>query len=384
MDRQIEGASAGDTESCRLLFELAPMCLFVVDAQGRVLKANRAARRLVCAEGEQEIRGLRLLDCFDGCDAEQARGLIEGPEPATTGEIFLRAPPGGRRYRLAVTVLPIGNPAGPVTRLIGLQRAIAGSGANPGAGIVAESVAAPGGKVDFHIKRMSSAGLISDVEQRVCRRISASLHDAVGQPLQAIKLGLAQLRRVKWTPRQRHTELLDQLIAEVGVVLHEIRAVCRELRPVSEPPLKLAEAIRRRCNALNARTPAAIMVQGDDAAALGLAEHARRQCLFALSEALSNAVRHARARTIDVVMASPTANIFSVCVRDDGIGFDLGDIGENTGLGLTLIRERAESVGGSARIESKPGNGTLVELYFPIALVSVGALTLKGEPVSPA
>jgi signal transduction histidine kinase len=83
-------------------------------------------------------------------------------------------------------------------------------------------------------------------------------------------------------------------------------------------------------------------------------------------------LRHARARNIVVRAETLDNGRVRLEVRDDGCGFDLRDVGVRirdgrhaSGFGLSNIRERAAAVGGSARIDSEPGQGTRVLVDVP-------------------
>lgn len=82
-------------------------------------------------------------------------------------------------------------------------------------------------------------------------------------------------------------------------------------------------------------------------------------------EALQNVLRHAEAAECAVTLSSSRSAV-RVEVRDDGIGFDTAST-EGTGLGLTTMRERMESVGGRCTIQSKPFAGTTVTFTVPLA-----------------
>ena len=77
-------------------------------------------------------------------------------------------------------------------------------------------------------------------------------------------------------------------------------------------------------------------------------------------EAVSNAVRHARAATIQMEISYTDSGIV-LRVQDDGVGFDPVIVQTNGHYGLTSMQERAEAAGGRLRLESRPGHGTLVE-----------------------
>ncbi len=82
-------------------------------------------------------------------------------------------------------------------------------------------------------------------------------------------------------------------------------------------------------------------------------------------EALNNALKHARATTLNVVLRVDQGNVV-LEVADDGGGFDVPEANGNGGLGLTSMRERAEALGGVLRITSTQGAGTRVCLCVPL------------------
>jgi len=82
-------------------------------------------------------------------------------------------------------------------------------------------------------------------------------------------------------------------------------------------------------------------------------------------EAMHNALRHAQAQRIELVLAPLGRRGAVLTVADDGIGFDPRDDAALRGLGLQSMRQRADSVGGRVRVESSPGQGTTVRLEVP-------------------
>jgi signal transduction histidine kinase len=85
-----------------------------------------------------------------------------------------------------------------------------------------------------------------------------------------------------------------------------------------------------------------------------------------VQESLTNAVRHAKARRLEVALEVAQAGVRAK-VTDDGCG--LGPAPANgAGMGLLGMRERARAHGGQLTIESRPGAGTAVSLHLPLAL----------------
>jgi signal transduction histidine kinase len=97
----------------------------------------------------------------------------------------------------------------------------------------------------------------------------------------------------------------------------------------------------------------------------------RETMLRVMREALANAIRHGHARRIAVTLEAD--DDLRLRIADDGAGFDVdrpgaesdGDGGSQTGLGLVSMRERAEMIGASLLLDSRPGQGTTVELVIP-------------------
>jgi signal transduction histidine kinase len=87
-------------------------------------------------------------------------------------------------------------------------------------------------------------------------------------------------------------------------------------------------------------------------------------------ELLHNVVKHSKAQNANVMIDKENGH-FHLKVTDDGLGFDplmLGAPSVEGGFGLYSIRERLLAIGGSLRIESAPGTGTVVTAIVPAAL----------------
>jgi NarL family two-component system sensor histidine kinase LiaS len=93
----------------------------------------------------------------------------------------------------------------------------------------------------------------------------------------------------------------------------------------------------------------------------------KEQCFLSLREALTNTVKHAKASRIDVALEVLASESLNLRITDDGVGFNTARMFDlPAGLGLSMISERAESIGGSAQILSTPGKGTTVTITVPL------------------
>lgn len=84
-----------------------------------------------------------------------------------------------------------------------------------------------------------------------------------------------------------------------------------------------------------------------------------------VQEALANVRRHAHARRVEIQLVRDT-HLLRAEVRDDGVGFDPGQVAADR-FGVQSIQERARLFGGTAHIQSTPGNGTLVLAEIPLS-----------------
>jgi NarL family two-component system sensor histidine kinase LiaS len=86
-------------------------------------------------------------------------------------------------------------------------------------------------------------------------------------------------------------------------------------------------------------------------------------------ELLTNVIKHAKAKQVDIFIAKEGPYMF-IRVMDDGVGFDTSEpgtrTGKSSGYGLFSIRERLSSLGGHLEVKSRPGKGTRVSITVPL------------------
>jgi signal transduction histidine kinase len=186
-------------------------------------------------------------------------------------------------------------------------------------------------------------------------RIAHDLHDSLGGLLTAAHLISSDLaKRLSSADR----ELAARTVAYVAEAMQQVRAACESLVDTRDPATALADIAATadgvggvRCTAEIA--PDAPLPHGADGRALALI----------VREAVTNAVRHARARSIAVAAAADEGRLV-VSVVDDGDGMPDGP---STGLGLASMTDRAARLGASLTFEPTPGGGTTVRLTRPAA-----------------
>jgi signal transduction histidine kinase len=200
------------------------------------------------------------------------------------------------------------------------------------------------------------------------QRIARDLHDETGQALTAIGLGLRGLEsRMSRDPGQA-AETLHELQTLTADSLQELQRLMADLRPSHLDDLGLSAALRWYAGKIEERYPLRIFVEivGDERP---LEDAAKIAVFRIVQEALNNVLKHSEAKNTRVQLEF-TSEGMRATVRDDGCGFDMDRIrviqsSSRPSLGLAGIQERAALLGGTAVIQSKPGQGTLVEAFIP-------------------
>jgi hypothetical protein len=148
--------------------------------------------------------------------------------------------------------------------------------------------------------------------------------------------------------------------------LRELRAIVDSLEPVEGDLGVVLGNIRYRMRAALEESGAKLLWQVEPLPALpDLTPEKVLNIQRIVLEALTNALRHAAARTVAVsARAVADRNVIVIAIADDGAGFDLAATAG--GRGLRSMRERAAKIGVALDIRSQPGHGTTVTLEFPI------------------
>ena len=190
--------------------------------------------------------------------------------------------------------------------------------------------------------------------------LARELHDELGALLTAAKLDVARIRRMTKTAapeideRLRHmSELLDQ-----GIALK--RRIIEDLRPSALSNLGLVPALEILTREFTQRSGLQLNLELIEAHT----EDADRLALYRLvQEALTNVLRHAKAKSVRVTLGEADGWL-QLQIRDDGQGFNPEAVGAGH-HGLLGMRYRIESLGGTLQLLSAPGRGTLVLARLP-------------------
>jgi signal transduction histidine kinase len=227
---------------------------------------------------------------------------------------------------------------------------------------------------------------VLETQEKERRAIALELHDDVGQDLAALNLlQRSMLHAPSAASAAEDAAKLADCVAITQSIYDRIGDIALKLRPSVLDRLGFLAAlnwyIRQAAKRSNCEISLTTASVPDD-----LPEAVSVAAFRIVQEAVSNAMRHAGARCIDVLVSCED-RCFRVCVIDDGAGFDVQAVEHDTdpfaGFGLLGMKERARITGGSLTLQSSIGGGTRVEAEFPLsadpAHASAGAFPLAAQ-----
>ncbi len=220
--------------------------------------------------------------------------------------------------------------------------------------------------------RASRERLVAALEEER-RRIRRDLHDGLGPTLTAVTLQTDAARTLLARDPKGADAMMAEVRSDISAAILEVRRLVYDLRPPALDELGLVGALRQQAaHFAEARgreqgsvRPLDVIVDAPEP--LPELPAAVEVAAFRIvAEAVTNAARHADARTCRVGLTADGA--LQLAVEDDGRGIDPGAPG---GIGLRSMRERASELGGSVTVSSATPHGTRVAASLPLQLPAV-------------
>jgi len=228
-------------------------------------------------------------------------------------------------------------------------------------------------KSESKLRALSSQLLVAQEQER--QRIASELHDGIGQSLSAIKFmienSLNACRAVCGTETaEANLEMLGAIAKKTKDAIEETRRVAMELRPPMLDDLGIVATLDWFCREFQTIYPHITIAKRVELQENNIQGELKVAIYRIVQEGLNNVAKHTKADRVHLDLAAVRGQI-ALCIRDNGQGFDLlasgGSGGENghRGLGLQSMRERTELSGGTFKIESSRGAGTVIHAWWP-------------------
>jgi signal transduction histidine kinase len=197
------------------------------------------------------------------------------------------------------------------------------------------------------------------------RRWARELHDETLQGLGALRLALSAARRASGPDVWRTA--LDDAVTELDTEIANLRGIISDVRPAALDELGTGAAIEALADRIRHRgieVELELDLDWEAGRANTRHEDELETAVYRIAqEAMTNGLKHSGADGLRVEISEAEGYV-TVCVRDDGQGFD--PAGGWEGFGLVGMRERVELLGGGLNVESAPGAGTTVTARLPV------------------
>jgi two-component system sensor histidine kinase DegS len=231
--------------------------------------------------------------------------------------------------------------------------------------------AGPGGKGGKQgpSETAEAVEMIIQAQESERQRLSRQMHDGPAQALSNFILQTEIALRLFDMDQDKAKEELSNLKMSATSTFQKVRDFIFELRPMMLDDLGLAPTVKRYVEAFKeqAGVDVRLTVTGQERR---LESYQEVMIFRAIQELLNNVARHSRASQVQVQMDMGESNI-KVVVDDNGKGFDYENLPERGMMGLKVIRERVEMLGGYFEVDSVIGQGARISLQIPATTTSV-------------
>jgi signal transduction histidine kinase len=209
--------------------------------------------------------------------------------------------------------------------------------------------------------RQSEAALRETIDERA--RLGRDLHDGVIQSIYAAGMGLAAARSLMRNDLGDAEQRIDQVRNALNETIRDLRNFITGLEPEALKHQTFRQALESMVDFLRTIDPIDVGLSLDDELTERLPTTVRTDALQIIREAMSNSLRHGKARSVQISLLRD-GGFARLEVADNGSGFDPAHV-RSGGHGLTNMAERARSSEADFTLRSTPGKGTRVVVRFP-------------------
>jgi two-component system sensor histidine kinase DegS len=200
------------------------------------------------------------------------------------------------------------------------------------------------------------------------QRLSRQMHDGPAQALSNFILQTEIAMRLFDVNQDQAREELENLKKSATATFQKVRDFIFELRPMMLDDLGLVPTLKRYVEAFKEQNNADVhlAVTGVERR---LESYIEVMIFRAIQELMGNAVRHSQASKVSVMIDITDSNV-KVGVEENGKGFDVDTAMEGTGMGVKVIKERVEMLGGNLDMDSTLGQGSNITFLIPAGSAS--------------
>lgn len=219
-------------------------------------------------------------------------------------------------------------------------------------------------KVHAHNELRELATHLQHVRENERTSIAREIHDELGQQLTGLKMDVSWLGKKLAGIDEQASVKINDIIKLIDETVKTVRRISTQLRPSILDDLGLIAAMEWQSDEFEKRSEIPIDFISN-VSTIQLPPDMTTGLFRIFQECLTNISRHSEASHIEARLHVRDRNL-TLQIRDNGRGFDTGEIGQKKTLGLLGMKERTLLMGGTCEINSKPGEGTLVEITVPV------------------
>jgi two-component system sensor histidine kinase DegS len=225
--------------------------------------------------------------------------------------------------------------------------------------------------------KKSSASMIDTVERMIQAqeaerlRLSRQMHDGPAQALSNFILQTEIAMRLFDMDPNKAKEELSNMKGAAGKTFQKVRDFIFDLRPMMLDDLGLVPTLKRYVDAFKEQNglDVRLLLTGEEKR---IEPYQEVMIFRAIQELLNNAARYSQASTVSIQLDMGDNNS-KVMVEDNGKGFDIETLDEKNNMGLKIIKERCEMLGGFMEVDSAIGEGTRVTFQIPTSVPEIQA-----------
>lgn len=220
--------------------------------------------------------------------------------------------------------------------------------------------------MQYYIKKLEAANKkieeLTIVNER--KRLARDLHDTLAQGLVGLIMKLEAIDvHIQHGNKERSSQIVKDSMHQARVALKEAREAIDDLRSLSN--ISIVKKIEEEIKEFTKVTSVQVNTTFDIIPALP--DKINQNVMYMISECLTNIMKHAQAKKVDVTICIENKD-FCIYINDDGVGFNTNVIGAKKGhYGLIGISERVRVLDGTISIISNVNAGTSVSIKIPLS-----------------
>ncbi|MEE8111509.1 MAG: sensor histidine kinase [Acidobacteriota bacterium] len=213
------------------------------------------------------------------------------------------------------------------------------------------------------LRNLAGKLIYTNEEER--RKVARELHDDFVQRLAALAIEVGNMEKNGLSVPEPLRERIGEIRGEIVKLSEDIQNTSRQLHPSILEDLGLVGAIESACARFSERE--GIQVEFSSRNVPRNLPRDISLCLYRIfQESMRNIAKHSGARNIQVFLREEDRMV-CLTIRDSGVGFELSRVRGKGGLGLASMEERVRLVLGKLSIDSRPGEGTTIEVRAPVS-----------------